>query len=160
MASYYVDTGRFASGVKVGFGPSRTECVAPFIVAMTTAMIDNTNDNVTLCYLPKGAVVTGIHVYATDMDTNGSPTLAIDIGDSGDQDRLLAASNIGQAGTASHTGLVASTGFMYKYTADTAIVATIQAVSATGAAGTLKGFIRYFVDQDFSTTAQTASTTA
>lgn len=160
MASYYVDTGRFASGIKQGFGPSRTPCCLVAIVAMTTAMIDNTNDNVTIGYLPMGAVVTAVKAYATDMDTNGSPTLAFDIGDSGDQDRLLAASNIGQAGTGNYTGLVASTGFMHKYTADTAIVVAIQAVAATGAAGTLKVVIEYFVDQDFSTTAQTASTTA
>lgn len=160
MASYYVDTGRFASGIKQGFGPARTECVAVAIVAVTTAMIDNTNDEVSLFYLPKGAVVTGVQIYATDMDTNGTPTLAFDIGDSGDEDRLIAASTVGQAGTGNYTGLVAATGFLYKYTADTEIKAYVQAVAATGAAGTLKVAVRYFVDQDFSTTAQTASTTA
>lgn len=157
MATYYTDKSR-AFGTRIGQGHARQDITAEAIVAVTTAMIDNTNDVIGLFYLPKGAVVVGVTVAATDMDTNVSPTLAFDIGDSGSQARLMAASTVGQAGTLSTA--MARGGFLYKYTADTLISAYVQAAAATGAAGTLYVAVRYFVDVDYSTTAMTATTTA
>lgn len=157
MAIYFTDLSR-------GFGPRvsphgyRQECVATAIVAMTTAMLDNADDEVGLFRLPKGAVVTGITASATDMDTNGSPALVIDIGDDSDEDRLMAAATIGQAGTLS--SVLAAAGHLYKYAADTLIKAYVKTAAATGAAGTLSVSVRYFVDTEFSTTGLTASTTA
>lgn len=157
MAIYYTDKSR-TFGTRVGPGVHRQECIAEAIVEMTTAMIDNANDEVGLFRLPKGAVVTGVVAAATDMDTGGSPALAFDIGDDSDEDRLMAASTIGQAGTLSNS--LARTGFLYKYTSDTLIKAYVQTAAATGAAGTLYVAVRYFVDPEYSTTALTASTTA
>ena len=108
--------------------------------------------------MPAGAVVTGAVIAATDMDTNGTPTLAFDVGDDGDEDRIFAASTVGQAGTLSMA--MARTGLLYKYAARTRIKAYVQAASATGAAGTLYVVVRYFVDPEYSTTALTATTTA
>lgn len=157
MAVYYTDQSR-TFGTRVNGVGHRGLCVAQAIVALTTAMIDNANDEVGLFYLPKGAVVTGITAMSTDIDTNGSPAVVIDIGDDSDEDRLLAASTIGQAATLSSA--IATTGFMYKYTADTLIKAYIKTAAATGAAGTLTVVVTYFVDPEFSTTALTATTTA
>ena len=157
MAVYYTDKSR-SFGTRVGHGQYRAEYVAEAIVAMTTAMIDNADDEVGLFYLPKGAVVVGATIAATDMDTNVSPALAIDVGDSGDEDRIFAASTVGQAGTLSTA--MARAGFLAKYTSDTLIKAYIQTAAATAAAGTLYVAVRYFIDPESSTTALTASTTA
>lgn len=157
MAVYYTDTSR-SFGPRVGGYGHRAPVTATAIVAMTTAMIDNANDEVCLFYVPKGTVVISATIAATDMDTNGTPALAIDVGDDSDEDRIFAASTVGQAGTWSNA--MARTASLYKYTADTLIKAYIQTAAATGAAGTLTVTLTYFVDPEFSTTAATASTTA
>jgi len=89
-------------------------------------------------------------ISATDMDTNGTPTLAFDVGDDSDEDRIFAASTVGQAGTMSAAW--ARTAHGYKWTSATKIKAYVQAVSATGAAGSITFTIRYFVDPNFSAT--------
>lgn len=137
-------------GTVYGVGGVRQVIEDGVTVSMTTAMIDNTNDEVELFWVPAGAVITGITVSASDMDTSGSPTLAFDIGDDSDEDRLMAASTVGQTGTISQT--LARTGHMYKYSSATKIKAYVQAAAATGAAGTLSVSIRYFVDPTFSAT--------
>lgn len=153
MATYETDLSR-TYGLVVGPGASRQTVTATAIVAMTTAMIDNANDDVGLFYVPKGAVIVGATISATDMDS--STGLAIDVGDAGDEDRLIAASTVGQAGTLSSA--LAPAGHLYKYTAETQIRAYIQtAASGTPAAGTLKVSVTYFVDEDFSTTALVAA---
>ena len=157
MAVFYTDKSR-TFGPRVGAGLNRQTLIAEAIVAVTTAMIDNVDDEVGLFWLPAGAVVVGGTISATDMDTNGTPTLAIDVGDTADEDRLFAASTVGQAGTLSTS--FARTGHMYKYATATLIKAYVQAVAATGAAGTLNVSVRYFVDPEYSTTALTATTTA
>lgn len=157
MAVYYTDLSR-SYGTRIAGVGHRGVVAASAIVSMTTAMIDNANDEVGLFRLPAGAVIIGGNLSATDMDSNGSPALAIDIGDDSDEDRLFAASTVGQAATLS--AALATAGHLYKYTSDTLIKAYIQTAAATGVAGTLKVTIWYFVDPEFSTTALTASTTA
>lgn len=93
--------------------------------------------------VPAGFTATGVIAVATDMDTNGSPTLAISVGDSGSSTRFLSSSNIGQAGTSTQT--VASTGLLFAYTADTKILITMTTGSATAAAGTLDLYLQGFV---------------
>lgn len=157
MAVYYTDKSRsFATAG--GLGLNGQQMVATAIVAMTTAMIDNADDEVGLFYLPAGAVVTGGTVHATDMDTNVTPTLSFDIGDDADEDRLFAAALVGQAATLTTTMPV--TAHLYKYTTATRIKAYVKVAAATGAAGTLYVSISYIVDPEFSTTALTATTTA
>lgn len=157
MATYYTDKSR-SFGPRVGPGLNRQTVTVDAIVDMTTAMIDNANDEVGLFYLPKGAVIVSATIAGTDMDTGGSPALAIDVGDASDEDRIFAASTVGQAGTLSTA--MARTAFLYKYTSDTLIKAFIQTAAATAAAGTLYVTVTYFVDPEYSTTALTAGTTA
>lgn len=95
------------------------------------------NRTVALFRVPLGFTVTGMSVATTDMDTGGSPALTFKIGDTGDDDRLLAASNIAQTGTNNYTGLVPTTGLLYQYTAETEILFTCSAAAATAAAGTI-----------------------
>jgi hypothetical protein len=75
-------------------------------------------------------------IWATDMDTNASPTLAFNVGDAGSASRFFAASNVGQAGTAS--GNLARTGYGFTTTAKTRVTVTVSAAAATAAAGTLE----------------------
>jgi len=154
MAVYNTDLSR-STGVVVGAGIARTKFSAVAIVALTTAMIDNADDDVGLFYLPKGAVVCGGQASCSDIDTNASPAVVIDIGDADDEDRLFAALTIGQAGTLSNA--LAPTGHLYKYTTQTQIRAYIKTAAATGAAGTLKVEVEYFIDEGFGTTALVAA---
>jgi hypothetical protein len=85
--------------------------------------------------VPKGFRVLGGCLESTDIDTNGSPTAAINVGDSGSASRLFSASTVGQAGTADRALAVA--GQHYLYTDDTVITGTIATGPATGATGTL-----------------------
>lgn len=93
--------------------------------------------------VPAGFTVTGIIAVATDMDTNGAPTLAISVGDAASSVRFLSSSTIGQAGTTTQT--LASTGLLFAYTADTKILVTMTTGSATAAAGTLDLYLTGFV---------------
>jgi hypothetical protein len=141
-------------GIVLGNGWGREIICATAIVAMTTAMLDNANDDVGLFNVPAGAVVVGAMLSATDMDTGG-PTLAIDVGDAADEDRIFAASTVGQAGTLSQA--IARTAHLYKYTVETQIRAYIQTAATTPAAGTLTFSLFYFIDPEFSTTALVAA---
>lgn len=142
-------------GVVYGPGTTRQVVTATAIIALTTAMIDNANDDVGLFYVPKGAVITGAKASCTDVDTDASPAVVIDVGDAADEDRIVAAATIGQAATL--TDVLAPAGHLYKYTAKTQLRAYIKTAAATGAAGTLKVQVEYFVDEDFSTTALVAA---
>lgn len=93
--------------------------------------------------VPAGFTVTGIVAVATDMDTNGSPTLALSVGDSGSATRHLSSSTIGQGGTSTQT--LASTGLLYQYTAETEISITASTAAATAAAGTVDLYLTGFM---------------
>lgn len=117
-------------------GPNgNMKVLGPFTVTCTAA--PSTSDTINFGYAPKGFTVLGVGMYATDMDTNGSPALTLNVGDSGDADRLIAASTIAQTGASSYTSLVASTGVAYQYTTKTLITGVANANAATGAAGTI-----------------------
>jgi hypothetical protein len=111
-------------------------------VAMATG--DLTTGNIVEAFVvPAGFVVTGIIAVASDMDTNGTPTLALSVGDASSGVRFLSSSTIGQAGTTTQT--LASTGLLFAYTADTKILVTATTGSATAAAGTLDLYLSGFM---------------
>jgi hypothetical protein len=122
--------------------------LGPFVVTCTAA--PSTSDTLNFGYAAKGFTVLGVGVYATDMDTNGTPTLTINIGDSGSAARLVSATTIAQTGAASFTSLVASTGFAYQYTAKTLITGVAANNAATGAAGTITLYV-YGIQADSTT---------
>ena len=117
-----------------------------FEVACTAA--PSTSDTINFGYVPKNFRLLHATIEATDMDTGGSPTLALNVGDSGDADRLFAASTVGQAGTQSSA--ITTNGFGYKYTDKTLITGVASANAATGAAGTL--YLAVFGIQEDATT--------
>lgn len=149
----YTTSQSAASGKTFGPGVARQRIDLVAIVAVTTAMIDNNNDEVGLFWAPKGFVPTALTFNATDLD--GGTALVWDVGDDGDEDRLLAAATTGQsAGTS--TGL-AATGLLHKYSARTLIKAYVNTAAGTPAAGTIKVVLSGFVDEEFSTTALVAA---
>jgi hypothetical protein len=158
MALFYTDKSR-SFGIRTGVGEARELIVAEAIVAMTTAMLDNADDEVGLFWLPKGAVIVGATIAATDMDT-GAAALAFDVGDATVENRIFAASTVAQTGAATVSTAMARTAFLFKCTTDTLIKAFVQTAAATAAAGTLYVAVHYFVDPEYSTTALTATTTA
>lgn len=152
MATYETSkSGTTGTVTSTGWG--RTAVTEFVSVAMTTAMLDNANDDVGLLYVPAGAIIISATLSATDMDTGTA--LLIDVGDSGDEDRLIAASTVGQAGTLSSA--LARTGHLYKYTSKTQLRAYINTAATTAAAGTLNFSVTYVVDPDWSSTALTAA---
>lgn len=96
--------------------------------------------------VPKNAEIAFVTLNATDLDTNGSPTITLEIGDAGDTDRLLAANTIAQTGAAPVTPQIAKTGYGYKYTDETLIQVRVAAAAATGAAGSISYQV-YYVSQ-------------
>lgn len=125
-----------------------------FQVDIGTALANS--DTATFGKVPKGFRLLHAILGATDMDTNATPTLAWNVGDTVtvgaqtfDADRIFAAATVGQAPAISPLGgsagttftpacVMASTGYGYQYLEDTTIVATAATGPATGATGTLK----------------------
>jgi hypothetical protein len=125
-------------------GEAGTVRCARFPITISAAL--TTDDVLRFGYLPKYARVVDALLEATDMDTNGTPTLAFNIGDSGDVDRLFAATTAGQA--AGVTRMSAATGFGHRYDAATLITGAPSTNAATGAAGTLALTILYVIEDD------------
>jgi hypothetical protein len=96
-----------------------------------------------ICRVPAGCVLQSLYAAASDMDTNGSPTLALNIGDAGSANRILSGSTIGQTGTSTST--IATTGAYYQFTSDTDILLQPSANSATAAAGTITVYLEGFM---------------
>ena len=85
----------------------------------------------------KDCIVSNFVLSATDMDTHATPTLAIDVGITADDDEFIDASTVGQAGTTSVTNAVdESTVAGTVLVADGTIIISIETSAATAAAGT------------------------
>ena len=140
-------------GKTFGPGVARQPVHLAAIVAVTTAMIDNANDEVGLFWVPKGFIPTSITFNATDLDDGTA--LVWDVGDDGDENRLMDGITTGQA--AGTSVALAETGFLYKYTTRTLIKAYVKTAAGTPVAGTIKVLLSGFVDEEFSTTALVAA---
>ena len=108
------------------------------------AAAPTTSDTLNFGYLPPNARVLLAVLEATDMDTNGSPTITLNIGDAGSANRLFAASTVAQAGTVSTA--IAASGADYLYTSKTLITGVAANNAATGAAGSVYLTIFYKVE--------------
>lgn len=103
-----------------------------------------TTDTLNFFYLPAGARVHLAVLESTDMDTNGTPTLTLNIGDAGSAARLFSASTVGQAGTLSTA--IATAGGDASFTTKTLITGTAANNAATGAAGTVTLTVFYTIE--------------
>jgi len=128
------NSAQYANNPLAGVGAFPGNMVAyHFEVAITAAAANL--DVFNFGIVPKGFRLLGACLESTDIDTNGSPTVTINVGDAGSATRLFAASTVGQAGTADRALAVAGQHFLY--TADTLITGGIPTGPATGATGTL-----------------------
>jgi hypothetical protein len=96
--------------------------------------------------VPAGARIVGVVLGARDCDSTN--TLTLDVGDTGDDNRLVSAATIGQAGGIS-TALVAATGIGYQYTAATELQVTpaAAATNSSGTAGFVTLLVHYVVEE-------------
>jgi len=123
-------------------GFARTKKVLGGTVSLTTTDVALAAQTA-IFKVPAGFTATNLYASATDMDTNGTPTLALSIGDAGSLVRLLSSSVIGQAGTSTST--IATTGLYYNFAVDTDIVVSATTGAATAAAGTLTVYLEGFI---------------
>lgn len=123
-----------------GFSRTNKTLGGAFALITTDLALNRTTG---LFIVPRGFVVQRVYLALTDVDTNGTPTIAVTLGDSGDDDRFVAASTIGQAGGATTT--LASTGLYYEFTADTEIFLKATTAAATAAAGTVTAYLEGFM---------------
>ncbi len=72
-------------------------------IAIAAADVTTINNVVQLFTVPKGFTITGVRLDCTRLDSNGSPTLTLDIGDTTTTNRLVQASTIAQAAESQST---------------------------------------------------------
>lgn len=85
------------------------------------------NDVIEMLPVYAGERILEIHLISEDLDTNGTPTIVLDVGDGSDTDRFIDGSTIGRTG--GNASAIAS----YTYAADDTIDVLVQAAPATGA---------------------------
>lgn len=141
MAVYNSDNVYFNKSV-AGGGPAGAVLSAHATVVCGAA--PTTSDTLNFFDLPGNARVLLAVLEATDMDTNVSPTITLNIGDSGSAARYFSASTVAQAATLSTA--IATAGAGYKTTAITRITGVAQANATTGAAGSVTLTIFYVVE--------------
>lgn len=111
---------------------------------VTCAASPATTDTLNFFDLPPNARILGATLIASDMDTNGSPAITLNIGDAGSATRLFSGATVAQAGTSAVATAV--TGLGYLTTAKTRITGTAGVNAATGAAGTVTLIVLYSVE--------------
>lgn len=98
-------------------------------------------DVIQMVKVARGTTVLDVILTCEDLDSNGSPTISLDVGDGGDADRYIDGSNIGTTGGVHRIGqgVAAATadGLFYTYTEDDTIDVTIAAAAATKVAGNI-----------------------
>jgi hypothetical protein len=110
------------------------------------------NDVINFGYLPRNAIVVStVLKAASQLDSNGSPTLTLDLGVTGTAQLFKAAiSTVGRAAGASvDVGTtIAAAGYLYKNVsgAKQAIICTVHAAAATAVAGTLELDVEYYIE--------------
>lgn len=106
------------------------------------------NDTIDMFKLHPRFRVVGGFVKVTDLDTNGSPTIVLSLGDAGDDDRYFTGLTIGQAGGVSTT--MAATGVDYYNNASAPLLvqAKVTTGPATGATtGTIVAELWGFIEE-------------
>jgi hypothetical protein len=115
------------------------------VYELTAALV--VNDVIQMCHVPKGAVITRIALATDDLDTHGSPTIVLDVGDGDNTDRFIDGATIGQSSGIQEINEV--DGYGYQYAADDTIDVLVQVAPATGASsGSVKLTVEYTMHDD------------
>jgi len=107
-------------------------------------------DTIAIGWLPRQAtVVSCILKAAGQLDSNGSPTLALDVGVVGTPQQFKAAvTTVGHASGASADATLTAAGYLYQNTTGqrVEVLITVHTAAATPVAGTLELDIEYYVE--------------
>lgn len=120
---------------QAGYGLARGLMALGDTFSITTGMLA-LNKTTDLLKVPAGFTLTGLIVIPSDMDTNGTPTLVLAIGDSGSATRVLSGFTGAQSGTA-NLSAVNPANILYQWTTETTLFMTATTAAATAVAGTL-----------------------
>lgn len=99
--------------------------------------------------LPARTALAGLDLTVSDLDTNATPLVALDVGDLADADRFVVASQLARAGGSLEYRPAATA--WYRYGSAANVLATVQTAPATGAAGTISATIYGYPSADVST---------
>ncbi len=151
MATTY-STPLFAQNQPAGTGHGPYQITQHLHAITGTISTWAVNDVINFGYLPRNAIVaSAVLKAASQLDSNGSPTLSLDLGIVGTAQLFKAAiTTVGRASGASAdigTGLSAA-GYLYKNTtgAKVQIICTVHAAAATAVAGTLELDVEYYIE--------------
>ncbi len=144
MATFNPAAGAPVSRSVPAHGLKGTQKCETAVVAVTTSLA--LNDVINFFYLPAGATIRGALLRASvPLDSNGSPTLTIDVGWASNTANIFSQSLAGSSATGSD-GVPVFAIVGTQMTADTLIFATVHAAGATKVAGSLLLKIDYTVD--------------
>jgi len=108
------------------------QCLVAYASVAVTDQLASA-DLIRFFYLPKNAKIVHAVLRATDLDTDGTPAITIDVGWSGSAAGLFSNSTVGQAGT-TDTNCI---GNGSSFTDETLIYGTVDTVADVKAAGTV-----------------------
>ncbi|WP_333986718.1 hypothetical protein [Burkholderia cepacia] len=117
------------SNTKVGLGEaSNLKCAtAQYMLTAALAL----NDVLQGPLLSKGSTVVDVMLVTSDLDTNGAPTITLDVGTGDDVQHFIAASTVAQAGGVARAS--AATAQPLTLTQDDTVDVNVRAAPATGA---------------------------
>lgn len=121
----------------------REKCYDVTVTGSFATTTLNINDTYKFCFIPANCLLIAIGLQFPDMDSNGSPLLTWDLGDSVSATQYLSASTGGQA-----AGSVIGTGVPNHYTADDNLILKVHAAAATAVEGTIYFAVSYVLDYD------------
>ena len=123
-------------------GLGRQLCVLDVTHEITTTELQLA-DKIRFGKVPAGAVYVGGYIATDDLDSNGSPTVNLEVGDDDDVDGLYDGTTVGQA-----AGIVTFNGtyITNRTTVSTEkyIAVNVTAAAATAVAGTVRVVLYYY----------------
>ena len=136
-----------ATNVKTGSLPAVKSMPQHLVCNTVTAAVTTSlaaADTITGPSIPAGAYLIDVILECTDLDTNGTPTIAWNVGISGTAAKFMSAVTTGQSAGQSRPNVAGVVG--YSPTSDTPGIATVSTAAATKAAGTVVLSIIYTND--------------
>jgi hypothetical protein len=98
---------------------------------------DTQNDVIEMVPVYAGETVIGVILHSTDVDTNVSPAIVMDVGDGSDVDGYIDGATVGQTGGGTVMSAPAVGYGPKTYTADDTIDIRLDVAAATAATGTV-----------------------
>lgn len=129
MATLLMKNAQGRSDQMTGVGDAKSLKCATVSYSLAAALA--LNDVLQGPMLQAGSTVVDVTLVTTDLDTNGTPTITLDVGYGADPDYFIAASTVGQAGGIARAS--AATAQPLTLDSNDTIDVTVHAAPATGA---------------------------